>query len=42
MGVDGVNLTADSANGIVQDSLNRIILTDGRLQLKGGGKATLL
>lgn len=36
MGVDGVNLTADSANGIVQDCPNRIILTDGRLQLKGG------
>ena len=36
MGVDDVNLTADSAYGIVQDSPNRITLTDGRLQLKGG------
>ena len=36
IGVDGVKLTVDNADGIVQDSLNRIILTDSRLQLKGG------
>ena len=35
MGVDDVKLTVDNADGIVQDSLNRIILTDSRLQLKG-------
>ena len=35
MGVDDVKLTVDNADGIVQDSLNQIILTDSRLQLKG-------
>lgn len=36
MRIDGVNLTADCANCIVQGSLSRIVLSDGRLQLKGG------
>ena len=34
--VDGINLTADSANGIAKGSLGRIELTDGRLQFKCG------
>lgn len=34
MGVDGVNLTTDSVNGITKGSLSRIVLTDGRFQLK--------
>ena len=42
MGVDDVKLTVDNADGIVQDSLNRIILTDSRLQLKGGGGGALI
>ena len=32
--VDGLNLSADSVNGIAKGSLSRIVLTDGRLQLK--------
>ena len=32
--VDGIYLTADSANGIAKDCLGRVVLTDGRLQLK--------
>lgn len=34
--VDGINLSADSVNGIAKGSLSRIVLTDGRLQFKCG------